>query len=156
EGLTRERDAILERFPDWKDAAPDPEVFESEARSKTAGAAGALRLAEEAKSSAEERYRKIERDLDRERQQVDSLEENRKSLEEKLARREADGKPESERHSELRALALSWDSARGRVEEFKKQLADLGDDPVEALRRAREEGRGRGEELRQSETDFAS
>ena len=154
EGLAGEQNGILERFPDWKDSAPNPETLESEARSKTTEAAGALRLAEEAKSAAGERYRNTERDLDRERQQRDSLEESRKGLEEKLARLEADGKSESERHSELRALALSWDSARGRVEEFKKQLADLGDDPVEALRRAREAEKAQNDELRETERFF--
>ena len=74
EGLAREQNAIMERFPDWKDDAPDPEALESEARSKTTEAAGALRLVEEANRAAEERYRKTERDLDRERQQRDSLE----------------------------------------------------------------------------------
>lgn len=155
DGLDREWDAILERFPNWKDSAPNPEELESEARSKSAEAAIMLRSAEEAKSTADERHRKTERDLDRERQQRNSLEESRKGLEEKLARLEADGKPESDPQAELRALALSWDSARGRVEEFKKQLADLGEDPMEALRKARDVDRGRGEELRQAETDFA-
>lgn len=153
-GFVREIDGILERFPDWKDSAPDQEELESEARSKTAEAATRLRSAEEARSAAEERYRKTERDLDRERQQRESLEESRKSLEEKLARLESDGKSEGQREEELRALALYWDAAKGKVEEFGRQLADMGDDPVETLRRAREAEKAMGEELRETERLF--
>lgn len=154
DALAEERNVILERFPDWKDSAPDPEALESEARSKTAEAASRLRSAEEARSAAEERYRKTERDLDRARQQRASQEESLKGLEEKLARLEADGKSEGQREEELRVLAIFWDAAKGKVKEFRRQLADMGEDPLEALRRAREEEKARGEALRETERLF--
>lgn len=154
-GFMREIEGILARFPEWKEARPDPETVESEARSKTAGASERLLAAESARETAQERFNRKDRELDRERQQRESLEAGRKTLAEKLARLESDGKSGEQRQEELGKLALSWDSARTRVEEYRKSLGGFEEDPAETFRKAREADRSRNTELRQAETDFA-
>jgi len=153
-GFVREIEGILDRFPEWTEAHPDPAVIETEAASKTAGASERLLAAESARDAAQDRFSKKDRELERERQQHESLEESLKTLGEKLARLESDGKSEGQREEELRALALSWDAAKGKVVEFRKQLEGLGDDPAEMLRNAREAEKARGEELRETERFF--
>lgn len=154
-GFVREIEGILARFPEWKEARPDPETLESEARSKTAGASERLLAAESARETAQERFNRKDRELDRERQQSESLEAGRKTLAEKLARLESDGKSGEQRQEELGKLALSWDSARTRVEEYRKSLEGFEEDPAETFRKAREADRSRNTELQQAENDFA-
>ena len=151
----QELEDILARFPEWRETAPEHEALDSQARSKTAGISERLLTAESARDKAQEHFSEKGRELGLKQQQREFLETTVNALREKLARLESDGKSGEQRQEELGKLALSWDSARAGAEEYRKRLTGFEEDPIEALRKAREADRMRNTVLQQAETDFA-
>ncbi len=151
----KDAEAIFERFPEWKENPRDPKELEREALAEIAAAVEKISSVETARDAVQALAAEKDRELDRERHTLHSLEERQKNNEEKLRILEADGKSPEERQAELSQLSLRWDSLRARAEEYRKLLAAFEGDPVETLRKAHETDKRRSAALQDAQMDLA-
>lgn len=151
----RDAQEILARFPEWRESPQDPSELDEEALAQRAAAMERAASAETARDGAQAMAAEKERERDRVRHTLQSLEERQEALREKLRILEGDGKSPEEREGELSALFNRWDIFRARGEEYKKLLAAFDENPVELLRRTREEERKLSEALHEVQMALA-
>lgn len=126
---------IVDSYPAWGDSPPD-----AQAVAETAEAV--KRSFVEAVENAEAVWDRTQSTLTAAAQQktgvatrLQETEKQVKSLDSRLAGLTSDGRGEQEREADLKRAALSWDAAKGGLEEIEKKLSAVDGDPEDTVAR---------------------
>jgi DNA repair exonuclease SbcCD ATPase subunit len=124
-----------ESYPAWAEAPPEVQALAEAAE-------GAKRSFVEAVENAEAVWEKAQIALTSAAKHTTGitarLQETEKlvrSLASRLADLTSDGRGDGEREADLKRVALSWDAAKGRLEEIEKKLSDFEGDPADPVTR---------------------
>ena len=154
DGLNRDKDGILARFPEWEREVPDAKERMCDAAERKARADERVRKAEECREAGNESLSAKNAALLLVRQQKTTEEKHLKSALDRLGKLEGDGKTIEQRRTDRTKFLMSWDSANEKAGEYRKKLEEYGGNPVkklekllDAIRRKEEEHTSANEDL---------
>ena len=133
EAFGREVDEILARYPEWSGDVPDAKERMRAAAERKALAEETLRAADESREAANVLHSGKDTELSLAREKKKNEERRLASVSERLAKLESDGRTPEQRQTDLERLLMTWDSANGRAEEYRKRIREFGENPVTAL-----------------------
>jgi DNA repair exonuclease SbcCD ATPase subunit len=134
-GLAAGLAQFVDRYPAWTESPPDVQAVAETAEAARRRFVEAVENAEAERDKAQSTLTSAAQQKTGVTVRLQETEKQARSLDLRLADLTSDGRGEQEREADLKRAALSWDAAKGILEEIEKKLSAVDGDPEDTVTR---------------------